>query len=244
MEEILKSLLLNSHGVFAYATVFAVLVACGLGVPLPEDISLILGGFMAHQGAARLPIMMAVGFVGILIGDSLIYLAGRRIGRNVGKSGGFFASIVTPEKRARVEGLFGRHGQKIVMIARFMPGVRAVTYLTAGSAGMRYRWFILWDGLAAMASAPIFVFLGFTFGDRLQLIIGAIKRGERWVLIAMLVALVGFFVYRRLRPSGGGGSSGTGPDAVAVLGTEGPIVASALNAVSAESTSSVPLSEK
>jgi membrane protein DedA with SNARE-associated domain len=177
--------------------VFAILVACGLGVPLPEDISLLLGGYLAHKGAAHLPIMMAVGFVGILVGDSLIFFAGRRIGGNVGKKGGFFARIVTPEKRAKVEGLFGRHGSKIVMIARFMPGVRAVTYFTAGSSGMSFWRFIVWDGLAALASAPVFVWLGAKYGDKLDWLIEQVHQGQYYVFGAIGALGLGFFLWRR-----------------------------------------------
>lgn len=196
MDEILRNLFENSQGLGAYLTVFGVLVACGLGVPLPEDISLILGGYLAHTGAANLPMMMLVGFGGILVGDSLIFYAGRRVGSNVGRSGGFIARIVTPEKRAKVEGLFARHGQKIVMIARFMPGVRAVTYFTAGSAGMPYLRFIFWDGLAALASAPIFVFLGYYFGGELEMLIERLKEGQVAVLGGLGLLVVAYLAYR------------------------------------------------
>ncbi|MBJ6762139.1 DedA family protein [Myxococcaceae bacterium JPH2] len=204
MENLLTQLLGNSQGFIAYATVFGILVACGLGVPLPEDISLILGGFLAHKGAASLPIMMAVGFLGILAGDSLIYLAGRRLGSRIGRdgkggAGGFFARIVTPEKRAKVESLFTAHGQKIVMIARFMPGVRAVTYFTAGSVGMPYWRFIFWDGLAALLSAPVFVWLGFHFGSELDMVISKMKEGQVAVLGTLAVLAVGYFLWRRRR---------------------------------------------
>ncbi|WP_338866315.1 DedA family protein [Myxococcus stipitatus] len=204
MQELLTTLIGDAHGFIAYATIFGILVACGLGVPLPEDISLILGGFLAHKGAANLPMMMAVGFGGILVGDSLIFFAGRRLGGNLGrngegKGGGFFARIVTPEKRARVEGLFERHGQKIVCIARFMPGVRAVTYFTAGSVGMSYWRFIFWDGLAALLSAPVFVWLGFHFGSELDQLINKFKEGQYAVMGVLLVAVIGYFVWRRRR---------------------------------------------
>ncbi|HLL54698.1 MAG TPA: DedA family protein [Myxococcaceae bacterium] len=200
MEELLRSLVADAHGFVAYASVFGVLLACGLGVPLPEDISLILGGFLAHKGAASLPGMMAVGFFGILVGDSLIYLAGRRVGTGVRKGGGgFFARIVTPEKRAKVEQLFAAHGQKIVMIARFLPGVRAVTYFTAGSARMSYVRFIFWDGIAALASAPLFVYLGYKFGGQLELIIEKIKQGEMVVIGLIVTAVIGFVIYKRSR---------------------------------------------
>lgn len=198
MNAFLTSLLGGATGLGAYGLVFFVLVACGLGVPLPEDVSLILGGFLAHKGAASLPVMMFVGFAGILVGDSLIYLAGRRLGGRVGRSpGGFFGRLITPEKRARVEGLFAKHGEKIVMIARFMPGVRALTYFTAGSAGMRFTHFIVWDGLAALASAPIFVWLGYHFGGELEVLYDRVKDGQFIVLGALAVVGLALFAWRK-----------------------------------------------
>jgi membrane protein DedA with SNARE-associated domain len=198
VEELLTSLLSDTQGVFAYATVFLILLACGLGVPLPEDISLILGGFLAHKGAANLPVMMVVGFAGILAGDSLIFYFGRRLGSKVGrKPGGFFARVITPEKRAKVEGLFEKHGHKVVMVARFMPGVRAVTYFSAGSVGMPYWRFIFWDGLAALLSAPVFVYLGFHFGSELDFLISKLKEGQYVVLGVLAVIGLGWFLWKR-----------------------------------------------
>mgnify|MGYP001012768245 FL=1 len=176
MEEILRQLVANTSGPVAYAVVFGILMACGLGVPLPEDVSLILGGFLVFEERANLELMMLTGFLGILMGDSLIFLAGRRLGTKVGKEGGgFFSRIVTPEKRKRVEGLFARNGEKIVMLARFMPGVRAVTYFTAGSAHMKYSRFIFFDGLAALVCAPVFVYLGYRFGGELETLINNVR---------------------------------------------------------------------
>jgi membrane protein DedA with SNARE-associated domain len=203
VEDFLTNLLGNTQGLVAYLTVFGVLVACGLGVPLPEDISLILGGYLAHIGAVSLPVMMLVGFGGILVGDSMIFFAGRRIGTRVGngngKKTGFFARIVTPEKRAKVEGMFKVHGDKIVMIARFLPGVRAVTYFTAGSAGMSFWRFLFFDGLAALASAPLFVYLGFYFGGELELLTEKLKDGQIIVFGALALAAVGYLLYRHRR---------------------------------------------
>jgi membrane protein DedA with SNARE-associated domain len=198
VEDFLLSLVAGANGLGAYLIVFTILVICGLGVPLPEDFSLILGGFLAHSGDASLPVMMAVGFVGILVGDSLIFYAGRRIGTRVGrKQGGFFARIVTPEKRAKVEGLFAKHGQKVVMIARFAPGVRAVTYFTAGSAGMSYWRFIFWDGVAALASAPAFVWLGYYFGGQREVLRAKLEDGQFVVLGSLAVLGLVYFLYRR-----------------------------------------------
>lgn len=197
MEAILQSLLADSHGLAAYLTVFGILVVCGLGVPLPEDISLILGGYLAYQGSADLPVMMVVGFLGILVGDSLIYLVGRRLGER--PSTGWLGKIITPEKRAVVAGMFEKHGRKVVMIARFMPGVRAVTYFTAGSVKMNYFQFIFWDGLAAIVSAPLFIYLGYRFGDEMDLLMAKVKEGQFAVLAVLAVVAVGAWIWHRRR---------------------------------------------
>jgi membrane protein DedA with SNARE-associated domain len=199
LEELLKSVVLDANGLVAYLAIFGVLLACGLGLPLPEDISLILGGYLAYAGAASLPVMMVVAFAGILAGDTIIYLAGRRLGTSVGTRPGFFARIVTPQKRARVEQLFAIHGQKIVMVARFLPGVRAVTYFIAGSARMPYVRFILWDGLAALASAPLFVYLGFHFGDKLDWLVDRLKEGQTRVVAALIAIVAAWVAWTLLR---------------------------------------------
>lgn len=200
MEDFLISLIENVDGWPSYAIVFGILVACGLGVPLPEDVSLILGGFLTFEGKADLLTMMAVGMAGILVGDSIIFFAGRRIGARVGaQPTGLWARVVTPEKRARVAGLFQKHGEKIVMIARFLPGVRAVTYFTAGSVHMRYARFILFDGLAALVSAPVFVYLGHYFGGELHTLLVNVRTGQTRVLIGVAVAVVAYLLFRRWR---------------------------------------------
>jgi membrane protein DedA with SNARE-associated domain len=196
LEDLLLQLVDQTSGFFSYGIVFAVLLLCGLGAPLPEDISLILGGYLVHDGKAQLWLMMIVGFLGILFGDSIIFFAGRRIGSQIGnKPAGVFARIVTPEKRARVEGLFHRHGEKIVMLARFMPGVRAVTFFTAGSVRMKYRRFVLFDGLAALVSAPLFVFLGYKFGGELEQLIDNVRKGQTRVVVGLAAVIVSYLAY-------------------------------------------------
>jgi membrane protein DedA with SNARE-associated domain len=198
VDNFLKALLVGSQGWAAYGTIYGILVACGLGVPLPEDVSLILGGFLVYRGSANLPLMVATGFLGILTGDSIIYWAGRRMGDRVRSDHGrFLRRLMTPARRAKVEALFARHGEKIVMAARFMPGVRALTFLTAGSAGMPYARFICFDGLAALASAPAFVFLGFRFGRQLQHVIEMLKRFQIASAIVITASVCVWLGYRR-----------------------------------------------
>lgn len=198
MEQILITLFESTSGGVAYALVFGILLLCGLGLPIPEDVSLILGGFLVYEGKAVLPIMMVTGYLGIIIGDSLVFLIGRQFGSRIVSTGGFFARIFSAEKRQRVARLFARHGEKIVMIARFLPGVRAVTYFTAGSVHMKYSHFIFFDSVAALVSAPVFIFLGYRFGGELEQLIKAVRNGQIRVLIGLAVVVTGYIVVTRL----------------------------------------------
>ncbi len=199
MEDFLYNLISGVNGGFSYAIVFTILIVCGLGVPLPEDVSLILGGFLVHEQKAQLLFMMITGYAGIIVGDSIIFGMGRRFGSKVGTQPGFFQRIISPAKRARVERLFKRHGEKIIMLARFLPGVRSVTYFTAGSVGMKYSHFIFFDSIAALASAPIFVFLGYKFGGELEYLLQQVRKGQRGVLLAIVVIGVLGFLFSRWR---------------------------------------------
>jgi membrane protein DedA with SNARE-associated domain len=144
------------------------------------------------------------------------------VGSHASQNTGFFARIITPDKRAKVEQLFKDHGQKIVMVARFLPGLRAVTYFTAGSAGMKYWRFIFWDGLAALLSAPLFVYLGSRFGNHLRMLMHRVKQGEKAVILTLLLLVVVYIAQRRYRRS-------RKLKAKAASASEGPKTAPSLN---------------
>ncbi|MCL2011331.1 MAG: DedA family protein [Cystobacterineae bacterium] len=204
MEDFLLALVEGVEGAAAYGLIFGILIMCGLGVPLPEDISLILGGYLAYEEKATLWGMMLTGYLGIIIGDSIIYFMGRKLGANVGtkQKKGFWGRLITPEKRAKVERIFEKYGDKVVMVARFMPGLRAITYFIAGSVRLKYGRFLLYDSIAALASAPIFVFLGRAFGDELRTLFNAIKGGKTWavaILAAAVVLWIGMWFWKKQR---------------------------------------------
>jgi membrane protein DedA with SNARE-associated domain len=204
MDQFLLDLVEGVSGAGAYGLIFFILIICGLGVPMPEDISLTLGGFLAHQGRATLWGMMVTGYLGIIVGDSIIYFAGRKLGANVGTrhKKGFWGRLITPEKRAKVERIFEKYGDRVVLVARFLPGLRAITYFIAGSVRLKYGRFVLYDSIAALASAPIFVFLGWYFGGELEKLFHAIKEGKTWALLILGAAVVlwaGVWFWKKLR---------------------------------------------
>jgi membrane protein DedA with SNARE-associated domain len=199
---------LQNHSLgLGYLAVFGLLLAAGFGLPLPEDVPLIAGGVLAWlaspletptlAGMMRDPglrWMIAVGMAGILVGDSVIYWAGRVFGRRVAEVWPF-RRLITPAKLERVERLLRQRGKVVVMVARFLPGLRAPTYFTVGHSRVPFVQFLLFDGLAAAVSAPLWVCLGFWLGDDIE---RAAREGSRFgqYILGAVVVLVVVLVFR------------------------------------------------
>jgi membrane protein DedA with SNARE-associated domain len=199
--------LLQGHGLLVgYAFVFFVLCLCGFGLPMPEDVVLTTGGVLAWLASdleevtfgtmirdRGLLAMIAVGLAGILVGDTIIFLAGRRFGHRVADIRPL-RRIITPAKLEAVEKQIRRRGNLVVIVARFLPGLRAPTFFTVGHAKMPLWEFLLFDGTAALFSAPFWVCLGFWLGSDLESLAHEASRFSHLILLAVGVVLLGLFV--------------------------------------------------
>ena len=84
MEQLVE-FLMGLDGVTPYLIVFTILLACGLGLPIPEDITLFAAGLAAYYGNANHHVMVAVSFIGVMIGDSFVFFLGSRFGPKLKK---------------------------------------------------------------------------------------------------------------------------------------------------------------
>ncbi len=175
-----------------YLSVFALLLACGLGLPLPEDISLLALGILSSSEAIHLEGAVIVGFAGVLIGDSIVFVAGRRVGRRA-LAWPLFRRFLSPEKIAMAEKKIVESSRLICFVARFLPGLRMPIYFTAGMMGVRLSVFLLLDGLAALLSVPLWIYIGYWFGNNFEEIRNIASRTQ-WYLLATLAALLLAFV--------------------------------------------------
>jgi membrane protein DedA with SNARE-associated domain len=199
--------LLGGHGLHVgYAFVFLVLCMCGFGLPMPEDVVLATGGVLAWLasdledvtlgGMVRDPglvAMVLVGLAGIVAGDAIIFLAGRRFGHRIADIGPL-RRVVTPAKLEAVEKQIRKRGNVVVLVARFLPGLRAPTFFTVGHSRMPLWEFLLFDGCAALISAPFWVCLGFWLGSDLELLAHEASRFSHFILLGVGVVLFALWV--------------------------------------------------
>jgi membrane protein DedA with SNARE-associated domain len=177
---------------FTYAGLFVVLALCGLGLPMPEDVALLAGGYLVHRGITRYPLTLAVALLGVVSGDNSLFFLGRHFGSGIVR----YFGISRPGSQNQIErirGFMQRHGHRAIFYARFLAGLRALVYLSAGSFGVRPAVFLLYDLLGAVISVPIVVSLGYLFGKQLEMIVRYLGGFERLLLIVavLCVALYG-----------------------------------------------------
>ena len=166
---------------FGYLAVFAALAAAGLGVPIPEELTQLTAGALAHEGYLDLRIAIPVVWVGILTGDAILFFLARRHGpRLLGSRPA--RRVLTPERRARLEAHFARHAFWTVAAARHLGGFRFPAFALAGASGVRPATFLVADALSALVSVPLVVGAGYVFWHHLS-------RARREVRIVELVIL-------------------------------------------------------
>jgi membrane protein DedA with SNARE-associated domain len=133
-----------------------------LGLVLPGELALVLGGVLASQDRIPLAAALAAGTAGALAGDSAGYWIGRRLGPRLLATR--LGRRVGPARLHRVESLLLRGGGGPLVVGRCTAGVRVVLPGLAGMLGLRYRLFALWTGAAATVWAVAHVLLGYAAG--------------------------------------------------------------------------------
>lgn len=158
---------MEMFGEFGYVAAFVVLVLCGLGLPIPEEVPLMLSGGLVHTGKVEFLPITLVCSVAILVGDSAPFWLGRRYGMNALRLR-WVSKVLHPERFAKLKLRFEEHGNWTTFASRFFTGIRIPSYFVAGTMGMRYPRFLALDTMGVLISVPISIYLGQIFADSMD----------------------------------------------------------------------------
>ena len=180
---------------YGYIAVFTMLLICGFGVPVPEDVTLVTGGVIAGLGYANPHTMFAVGMTGVLVGDGVIFLLGRFYGQRIVRIP-WFARVLTEERFAKAQDAFQRYGRWVMFVSRFLPGLRTPMFFSAGTSQCVSlgTWFVM-DGFAALISVPIWVYLGYFGAQNWEWMFSILRRFQHGIFA--LLALGGLYLFWR-----------------------------------------------
>jgi membrane protein DedA with SNARE-associated domain len=180
-------------GVFAFAETGAF-----VGLVVPGETVMLLGGAVAGQGAINVYILIAIAWFSAWAGDTTSFFVGRRLGREfVLRNGPRFG--LGHDRFEQVEDYFDRHGGKTIFIGRFVGIVRALAPFIAGSSGMRYRAFVPYSILGTGIWASAHILIGYLFSRSIDTAAEYAGRGA--FLLGTLIAIVvgSVYLYRRFR---------------------------------------------
>jgi membrane protein DedA with SNARE-associated domain len=187
----LVDFLLNFYGPTPYLVIFGILLACGLGLPIPEDITLFAAGLLSYYGLTEVWVTIGICFLGVILGDSIVFWLGAKYGRKLTKKW-FFHKLLPDDRLNLVKRKFHDRGNKVIFAARFMPGLRAPIFFSAGTLHLPYRVFLFYDGTAALISVPLIIGAVYHFGDDIDKVVQVIQKVEHgiFVVIAAIIAAI------------------------------------------------------
>lgn len=174
-------------GVFAFAETGA-----GIGLVVPGETTMLLGGAVAGQGAIDVYLLIAIAWFAAWLGDTFSFFLGRRLGREFVLKHGARVGI-SHERFEKVEDYFRRHGGKTIFIGRWISLVRALAPFIAGSSRMSYRGFVPYSILGTGLWASLHILVGYFFSRSIETAGHYAARGA--FLLATLIALVIGTVY-------------------------------------------------
>ncbi|MFJ8263429.1 DedA family protein [Rummeliibacillus sp. NPDC094406] len=178
----LKDIVTQYHG-WVYGIEFLIVfIETGVVILpfLPGDSLLFASGALAAFGALNLWITLAVFFVAAVLGDTLNYEIGHKVGKSIPENS-FLGRVINKERMQKAQDFFDKHGGKTIVIARFMPVIRTFIPFIAGASKMRYRHFIVYNITGAFLWVLVGVLSGYFFGN-----IPFVKNNFSTVILAII----------------------------------------------------------
>jgi len=180
--------------VYGYWAVFFGVMLENAGVPVPGETILLIAGYFASTGEFNIALVMIIAASGAVVGDNIGFAIGHHYGRGfLLRVGRFF--FLTPKRLEHMENYFERHGNKTILVARFITGLRVFAALLAGaSRKMPWRVFVLYNMAGAVLWSVVITTLGYLFGASLPLLVKWVGRSGTILLIAAVV--IGVIAWR------------------------------------------------
>ncbi|HEY6789086.1 MAG TPA: DedA family protein [Trebonia sp.] len=178
---------------YGYWAILLLVFVEDFGIPVPGETILIAGAVDAGAGRLNVVLVGVVGFAAAIAGDNTGYAIGRYGGRALVARWGKYVRL-TEERLANAEHFFNAHGGKIIVIARFIDGLRQLNGIIAGVIRMRWLKFLAFNMLGAALWVGCWVSAGYFGGRHIEMIYRYVTQYSLYLLIAVAVAAVAWVV--------------------------------------------------
>jgi membrane protein DedA with SNARE-associated domain len=178
---------LNKYGYLALGLVFLE----DFGIPVPGETVLIIAAVYAGTGRLSVWLVALIGFLAAILGDNVGFAIGHFGGRPLAERYGKYI-FLTPERLDKTASFFDRHGGKVIVIARFVEGLRQANGIIAGITGMHWTKFLPFNMLGAALWVGVWVSVGYFSGSHIDSIYHTVTRYQSYFAIAVGLAILVF----------------------------------------------------
>lgn len=198
---------------FGYLAVVGLVLIEDFGVPVPGETVLILAAVYAGTGRLNIGLVALLGFYGALLGDNIGFALGHFGRRRLAERYGRYV-FLTPERLDKATRFFDRHGGKIIIVARFIEGLRQANGIIAGTSGMRWARFLAFNAIGAALWVLVWTSIGYLSGSHIDTIYRNASRYSTYLAIAVGALLVAYITQRivRARQHRAAGGPASGPE--------------------------------
>jgi len=176
---------------WGYLAIAGVIGVESFGVPAPGQTIMVAAAIYAGAGRMNIVAVAAICFLAAVLGDNVGYWIGVRGGRRLVHRFGRYV-FITPERLERAEGFFARRGNRIVVVARFIDGLRQLNGVIAGITAMPWRTFLLYNAIGAALWVGWWTTVSYLFGTHLVEIIEKTHRYQEWAIGLIVLAVAGY----------------------------------------------------
>jgi membrane protein DedA with SNARE-associated domain len=190
---------------YAYEAIFVAILLDTIGLPVPGEIVLLAAGFLVSTGRIELIQAILVAALGAILGDTVTYWIGRRVGvAGQRRLVGFYCTwtactLGSARCVERAEALLQRFRGWVVLAAKFIAGARVFMPPVAGVSALSYGRFLLFDASGSLLWSALVVGLGALVGREWEGIAHGLEETYRVLGLALVAVLVGYFGWKLAR---------------------------------------------
>lgn len=179
---------------YGYAALFVGVFLEGFGIPAPGQSLIIASALFAAQGRLNLALVLSLAWAAAVLGDNLGFAIGHFGGRRLVVRHGRYIGL-RDHHLQRVEAFFDRYGGVVVAFARFFEVLRQLNGVVAGSIGMRWWHFLLYNAAGAALWVALWGYLVYRLGQHMNTALHLFVRFEPYIIAAGILGLVGLGLY-------------------------------------------------
>jgi membrane protein DedA with SNARE-associated domain len=183
---------------YGYLAVGGLVLIEDFGIPVPGETVLILGAVYAGTGRLNVVLVGLLGFFAAVLGDNIGFAIGHFGGRPLIQRYGRYI-FLTPERIDKATGFFDRHGGWIIVIARFIEGLRQANGIIAGISGIHWAKFLAFNALGAALWVAVWTSIGYLSGSHINTIYNTATRYTTYLVIALGALLLAYIARRVIR---------------------------------------------